>query len=194
MKIKIVLLATLFLTLSSSIFAQSTTPTFTQYAAKVEKIKNVKVNLKSHKNANTYRTNLRNAAKEGVNFAGHYILTTWGCGTNCSQSAIIDARNGKVFFPRVLEGAGFGYCELPDDTEPIVSQADSRLLILSGFKGGDLSLKNAPCGIYYLEWTGTNFKQVKFEKKKRREMSYTDGWKGSAIALISTKRKKSGSK
>lgn len=166
---KIVLLTALFLALSSIGFAQSTTPTFTQYAVKVQKIKNVRVNLKSHKNANMFRTNLRNAAKEGVNFAGHYILTTWGCGTNCSQSAIIDARNGRVFFPDQLEGAGFGFCELPDDTEPIVSQAGSRLLILSGFKGGDLSVDNAPCGVYYLEWTGTNFKQVKFEQKKRIE-------------------------
>ncbi|HEX8920145.1 MAG TPA: hypothetical protein VF766_01625 [Pyrinomonadaceae bacterium] len=169
MKIKFVLLTALFLSFSSIGFAQSTTPTFTQYAAKVEKPRNVRVNLKSHKDANMFRTNLRNAAKEGVNFAGHFILTTWGCGTNCSQSAIIDARNGRVFFPRELEGAGFGFCELPDDTEPIVSQADSRLLILNGFKGGDLNLKNAPCGIYYLEWTGTNFKQVKFEKKTRIE-------------------------
>ena len=170
MKVKFVLLTALFLAFSSIGFAQSSTPTFTQYAAKVEKIKNVKVNLKSHKNAKSYRTNLRNAAKEGVNFAGHYILTTWGCGTNCSQSAIIDARNGKVFFPTQLEGAGFGFCDLPDDTEPIVYKANSRLLVLSGFKGGDLSLEKAPCGIYYLEWTGTNFKRVKFEEKKRREM------------------------
>jgi hypothetical protein len=170
MKIKIVLLTALFLAFSLIAFAQSTTPTFTQYAAKVVKIKNVRVNLKSHKDANMFRTNLRNAAKEGVNFAGHYILTTWGCGTNCSQSAIIDARNGRVFFPRELAGAGFGFCELPDDTEPIVSQADSRLLLLNGFKGGDLNLENAPCGIYYLEWTGTKFKQVKFEEKKRRDI------------------------
>ena len=169
MKIKLLLLTALLLAFSLSAFAQSTTPTFRQYAAKVEKAGNVKVNLKSHKNANSYRTNLRNAAKEGVNFAGHYILTTWGCGTNCSQSAIIDARNGKVFFPRELEGAGFGFCDLPDDTEPSVYQANSRLLILSGFKGGDLSLKDGRCGIYYLEWTGANFKQVKFEGKKRTD-------------------------
>lgn len=170
MKLKLVLLTALILAFSLSVSAQSTTPTFTQYAAKVENIKNVRVNLKSHKDANMFRTNLRNAAKEGVNFAGHYILTTWGCGTNCSQSAIIDARTGKVFFPRVLEGAGFGFCDLPDDTEPIISKLGSRLLILNGFKGGDLSLDNAPCGVYYLEWTGTNFRQVKFEKKQRREM------------------------
>jgi hypothetical protein len=170
MKIKFVLPTALFLAFSSIAFAQSTTPTFTQYAVKVAKIRNVRVNLRSHKNANMFRTNLRNAAKEGVNFAGHYILTTWGCGTNCSQSAVIDARNGRVFFPRELEGAGFGFCDLPDDTESMVSQADSRLLVLNGFKGGDLSVENAPCGIYYLEWTGRNFKQVKFEKKQRRDM------------------------
>ena len=169
MKVKIVLLVALFLAFNLIGYAQSATPTFTQYAAKVEKTKNVKVNLKSHKNANMFRTNLRNAAKEGVNFAGHYILTTWGCGTNCSQTAIIDARSGRVFFPRELEGAGFGFCELPDDTEPIAYQADSRLLVLSGFKGGDLSVENAPCGIYYYEWTGTKLKQVRFVEKKRIE-------------------------
>lgn len=170
MRIKIVLLNTLFFAFTSIAFAQSKTPTFAQYAAKVETIKNVKVNLKSHKNANSYRTNLRNSAKEGVNFAGHFILTTWGCGTNCSQTAIIDARNGKVFFPDELEGAGFGFCDLPDDAEPLVSQADSRLLVLNGFKGGDLNSEKSSCGTYYLEWTGTKFKQVGFDKKERREM------------------------
>ena len=169
MKIKLVLLAALLLAFSSTNFAQSPTPAFTQYAARVEKPGNVRVNLKSHRDANRFRTNLRTAAKGGVNFAGHYILTTWGCGTNCTQSAIIDARNGRVFFPRQLEGAGFGFCELPDEAEPMAYQADSRLLVLNGFKGGDLSVDNAPCGIYYLEWTGRNFRQVRFEQKKRRE-------------------------
>jgi hypothetical protein len=167
MKFRFVLLTTLILAFSSIGLAQSTAPAFTRYAAKVENRKNVRVNLRSHKNANMFRTNLRNAAKEGVNFAGHYILTTWGCGTNCSQSAVIDARNGKVYFPDELEGAGFGFCEFPDDTEPIVYKADSRLIVLNGFKGGDLSVKNAPCGIYYLEWTGTKFRQVQFVEKKR---------------------------
>jgi hypothetical protein len=169
MRIRFVLLTTLLLAFSSSVFAQSTTPTFKRYAARVEKIKSVKVNLKSHKHANTFRTNLRNAAKESVNFAGHYILTTWGCGTNCSQTAIIDARNGRVFFPNELEGSIFGFCELADDIEPLAYRADSRLLVLSGFKGGDFNDKNSRCGIYYLEWTGTNFRQVQFAEKKRVE-------------------------
>lgn len=170
MKIKIVLLTAFFYALGSIGFAQSKMPTFAQYAAKVEVVKNVRVNLKSHKNAGSYRTNLRNAAKDGVNFAGHFILTIWGCGTNCTQSAIIDARSGKVFFPNELEGVAFGFCELPDDAEPIVSRADSRLLVLNGFKDSDLNSDKSFCGTYYLEWTGTKFKQVGFDKKARREM------------------------
>ncbi len=170
MKIKFVLLFTILSAFSPFAFAQSKTPTFAQYTAKVETIKNVRVNLKSHKDARMFRTNLRNAAKEGVNFAGRFILTTWGCGTNCSQSAIIDARSGRVFFPDQLVGAGFGFCDLPDEAEPIISKADSRLLVLNGFKGGDLNSENTPCGIYYLVWTGTSFKQVKFDKKMRIEM------------------------
>jgi hypothetical protein len=171
MKILLGFVLVLSFLLNSSIgFAQSKTPTFRQYAAQVETAKTARVNLKSHKDANNFRTNLRRAAKEGVNFAGHFIFTTWGCGTNCAQSAIIDARTGRVFFPGELEGSGFGFCDLPDETEPLVYKANSRLLILSGFKGGDLDLKNGRCGIYYLEWTGAKFKQVKFVGKKRREM------------------------
>jgi hypothetical protein len=169
MRIRVLLLTALLVALSLVGIAQSKVPTFTQYAVKVERNRPAAVNLKSHKSANMFRTNLRNAAKEGVNFAGHYILTTWGCGTNCTQSGIIDARNGKVFFPTELEGASFGFCDLPDETEPMVYKANSRLLILNGFKGSDLDKQDGRCGVYYLEWTGMNFKQVKFVEKKRIE-------------------------
>jgi len=145
-------------------------PTFSQYPSKVEKSRNIQVNLKSHKSARMFRTNLRNSAKEGVNFAGHFVVSNWGCGTNCSQTAIIDARNGRVFFPDILAGAAFGFCELGDADEPIVYKPNSRLLILYGFKGGELDKPHSKCGIYYLEWTGTAFRQVKFVEKKRTEM------------------------
>lgn len=169
MKIKSLLLLSLVLAAVSPGSAQSKTPTFTQYSARVEKIRNIKVDLKSHKTARMFRTNLRNSAKEGVNFAGHFVLTTWGCGTNCSESALIDAHTGRVFFPTQLEGIGIGYCELPDDIEPLVFKTNSRLLVLNGFKGGDLDKKNGRCGIYYFEWTGTALKQFKFVPKKRIE-------------------------
>lgn len=181
MKIKCLFLTALFLAVGSISFAQSKKPTFKQYTVKVQSAKNVRINLKSHKNANTYRTNLRNAAKEKVNFAGHYILTTWGCGTNCTQSALIDSRNGDVFFPAELEGTVQGLCDLPknanpadspnmdDEYAPVIYKADSRLLVLNGFKGGDFNEQNARCGTYYLEWTGKNFKQLNFVAGKRTD-------------------------
>lgn len=141
-------------------------PSFKSYAVKVGRKESKQPDLASNKNARMFRTNLRNAAKEGVNFAGHYVFTTWGCGTSCLESAIIDARTGKVFFPSILQGVGAGFCDLPDDTETLVYKSDSRLLILSGFKGGAQNDANEGCGIFYFEWTGANFKQIKFIPKK----------------------------
>ena len=161
-------ITTLILGLSYFAFAQRT-PTFDRYGAKVERVGKIRVDLKSNRDARLFRTNLRNAAKAGVNFAGRYVLATWGCGTNCSQSAIIDARNGRVFFPNELAGAGFGFCDLPADIEPLVYKRNSRLLVLNGFKGGDLGRENGKCGIYYLEWTGTRFRQVKLVQKTRTD-------------------------
>lgn len=159
----------LLLLFSYNAFAQKT-PTFKQYAVKVEKAKAKKINFASHKRAKTFRTNLSNALKEGVNFAGHYVLASWGCGTNCGDHGIIDARTGNVYFPEELEGIGIGFCEIDyENIEPVAFKPDSRLLVLSGFKGGDLSSENASCGIYYFEWTGTKLKQLKFEKKQRTE-------------------------
>ena len=171
MKTRNILLSIIFaLCISLSAFAQRGVPTFGQYAVAVAKVRNITVDLKSSKYARNYRTNLRNAAKEGVNFAGHFVVVNWGCGTNCSETAIIDARNGKVFFPDILQGATFGFCELGDADEPIEYKKNSRLFILRGFKSGDLDKKNTKCGIYYFEWTGTALRQIKLVEKKRMEM------------------------
>ena len=129
-----------------------------------------------------FRTNLRNAAKRGVNFAGRYVLTGWGCGTNCSAWAIIDGRTGNVFFPDEFSGVGFGFCELPnnvlpgdapnrDDESagPIFFRKDSRLILLTGFKGGDLENEKSRCGVYAFEWTGTRLRQVGFVPGRRTD-------------------------
>jgi hypothetical protein len=158
-----------------------TPPKFSAYAAKSVKVKSITVDLKSHKDARMFRTNLRNAAKQGVNFAGHFVLTGWGCGTNCSQWAIIDARNGKVYFPKELAGAASGFCELPKDSLPsdapkqeepeypdvVIYKANSRLVAVNGYTGGGLDSDDPECGSYFLEWTGTKFRQVKFIAGKR---------------------------
>ena len=40
-----------------------------------------------------FRTRLREAARQAPNFAGHYRFTTWGCGSNCVQGAMVDLKN-----------------------------------------------------------------------------------------------------
>ncbi|HEX5283448.1 MAG TPA: hypothetical protein VFW30_04960 [Bryocella sp.] len=47
-----------------------------------------------------YGTRLRYAAEHGANFAGHYAMAVWGCGSGCIVLAAIDLRSGKVtYFP-----------------------------------------------------------------------------------------------
>lgn len=77
-----------------------------------------------------FRTRLREAAREKPNFAGRYILTTWGCGTSCLMGAVIDAKTGRVYW---LPGSicCWGY-DTDENFEPIVARLDSRLLVLSG--------------------------------------------------------------
>lgn len=55
------------------------------------------VDLSSNTLARSYRTRLRKGAKKGPNFAGHYTIVDWGCGSNCQVYAVVDAHTGKVY-------------------------------------------------------------------------------------------------
>ncbi len=46
--------------------------------------------------AATFRGAIRTAMSRGVNFAGHYVVAEWGCGTSCQDHAIIDAQSGEI--------------------------------------------------------------------------------------------------
>ena len=74
-----------------------------------------------------YRTDLQAAAREPINFAGHYVLTSIGCGAGCVQVAAIDAGAGSVTWlpPTVC-------CWPLAMTEPLEYRRDSRLLIVHG--------------------------------------------------------------
>jgi hypothetical protein len=47
--------------------------------------------------AHHYRTRLREEAKEGANYNGHFRVAMWGCGSNCMEWAIIDLATGRVW-------------------------------------------------------------------------------------------------
>jgi hypothetical protein len=43
-----------------------------------------------------YRTRLREGAKEGPNFAGHWVIVGWGCGTGCIIFNMVDSVTGEI--------------------------------------------------------------------------------------------------
>lgn len=65
----------------------------------------------------TFRTVLRQGAAKGPNFAGSYTVVSWGCGTMCQQSAVIDAATGKIVAYNLPSSGELDY------------RLDSRLLI-----------------------------------------------------------------
>jgi len=144
-------------------FSQKT-PTYSNYVVKVEKKAATKANLNSHSKSKEYRTRLKEALlNEEVNFAGKYILTQWGCGTACIQAGIIDAQTGTVYLPVILQGVTQGYNPAFEDYEMIEFKKNSKLLMIYGTAGYDKNESQE--GISYYEWTGKDFKLLKFIKK-----------------------------
>lgn len=137
-------------------------PSYTQFEVKVEKKTAQKILLESNPKAKMFRTNLKEVlATSKVNFAGKYIIAEWGCGSACSQFGIIDAKTGKVFFPDIL------YQVLADyNCSGLKFKKNSTMIIIDGYPGnGDQAVDAHKHGISYYQWTGTDFKLLKFIKK-----------------------------
>ncbi len=78
-----------------------------------------RLNLSSHAQARMFRTMLRDVAKKGANFAGHYAIGYWGCGTECLRIGIVNLRTGQAYVSPFYASVGVAY------------RADSRLLIVA---------------------------------------------------------------
>ena len=54
-----------------------------------------------------FQTRLTEAAGQPPNFAGHYRITYWGCGSVCGAGAVVDLQSGHVYtLPRSDNGEG----------------------------------------------------------------------------------------
>lgn len=101
-----------------------------------------------------FQTVIRKGAEKGPNFAGHFTVVIWGCGTACAQFAIVDAATGNVFDPP-FSGVSFG-----TDTGQYFQQSgihyqlNSSLLVIQGCPDE----KN--CAQYLYNWTGEKLQQV----------------------------------
>lgn len=109
--------------LNKIIYSPSNLPKFKDFPSlEAYKGGGAPVDLKSYPEAYKYRTRLQDGVKAGPNFAGHYVVVTIGCGTNCQSQWIVDANNGKVL-GRFSSSLGAAY------------RIDSTLLILNPLTG-----------------------------------------------------------
>lgn len=122
--------------------AQTGVPRFSDYPVR-ERFQGKTAPLVLTRAARAYRTRLREAAQGKPNFAGHFIVTTWGCGTECIEGAIIDVRTGHVFMlPFTLCCWAPGTVD--DNFKPVDYRLNSSLIILSGArdeKDGDYAAR-----------------------------------------------------
>jgi hypothetical protein len=98
-------------------------------------------------------------ATPGPDFAGHYVIVTWGCGSPCLMAAIVDLKTGRVYPPPFHHGPGHSYFQVPwafPMTPPLAYRTNSRLLIANICEedaaitvGGRRSLQARRCGAHY---------------------------------------------
>lgn len=116
----------------------------------------------AHPRARLFRTVIKEQAKDPPDFAGHYRVATWGCGTDCVGLALIDARTGRVYFnPKALNVGGVPY----QDEERLQFRLDSRLMIISGSVDGFNGYQDE--AKFYYEWRNDRFRLVRKTKIKK---------------------------
>jgi hypothetical protein len=105
-----------------------------------------------------YRTTIRNAAKAGPNFAGHYEVAQTGCGSACAVFFIINVRTGEIF-DLPFRGVVFPFMRFPAEGEfgMFDFKVDSRLLVVQGcpFDGPP------ECASFFYEWTGERLRLLR---------------------------------
>lgn len=112
--------------LATPTLATTTRPEFSDFPANVYKGPIAPIKILSHDDAE-FRTMLSNAAGQRPNFAGHYTLTSWGCGGNCIITVAINSRTGKTTW------LPFTLCCWPAGVDdPREFRSNSRLLVLRG--------------------------------------------------------------
>jgi hypothetical protein len=148
-------------------------PRFEHYPAKRYYGPNAASDLRSNSRSWEFRSRLKAWAREKPNFAGHFILAEWGCGTDCTELAIINAKTGKIYHPTGMtyNAAVNIHSDLLNLTDKktdvwhgsgaIHYRADSRLLIVIGMpeeRAGDR-------GISYYLWKEDHLERIRFVKK-----------------------------
>ena len=142
-----------------------TIPQFRDYpVVDVYRGKPAAVKLGSHPLARTFRTVLGEGAEKGPNFAGHFTVVLWGCGSGCQSFAIVDAKTGKVMFVTSEKE------KIPEAVVGLDYKIDSSLLIVNPIATLEAedpasNLRSEDSRFYV--WRGTNLELVFVRSPKR---------------------------
>ena len=138
---------------TSADLADKKAPTFAAYRVRsLETVENPRLDFKSNPIARMYRTLLRQEVALGPNFAGHYRVAVWGCGSSCAMFAVVNLKTGRVISPDGFShtsGVDFGvesWDVLPQsqrDAGLFGFRKDSRLLVVLGDLDEDESREGA---------------------------------------------------
>ncbi len=123
-----------------------------------------------------FRNVVRKSAAQGPNFAGHFTIAAWGCGSGCVSAAVIDAITGGVY------NMPFKTLSLPvpadgkdRDYRGPVYQFNSRLFIADGCP------EEKNCATYYYEWQDHRFKLLRVDRLSPSTMTGNHGRSFSVI-------------
>jgi hypothetical protein len=124
-----------------------------------------------------FQTRLLQASREPANFAGHYRITYWGCGSVCSAGAVIDLETGDVLPLPLAKTNGSGWerwitCPASFEGTGDDFRPDSRLMILRCGMNFDEQLQRNVPDVYYFA----------LEDQRFRELAHLHG-KAARVAL-----------
>ncbi|TLS78237.1 hypothetical protein FE236_00315 [Mariprofundus erugo] len=120
--------------------------------------------VKSDPRSKLFRTAIREGARRGPNFAGHYTIVSWGCGAATACWAIVDAQSGEVFHPANLQttdNVNIDYAIADADDRLVQYRPDSKLLVVIGGINEDPELR----GISYFVWEHNALNRIRFVPK-----------------------------
>jgi hypothetical protein len=117
-----------------------------------------------------FQTAIREAWRDGINYSGHYVVANWGCGSGCTQFAVVDAITGIIYDPPFQDldfHYGLGLAKDPKwaNYEPqwlcyddrLAYQPDSGLLVVEG------CVSEHQCGRTFFKMNAQGLQQVAFD-------------------------------
>jgi len=109
-----------------------------------------------------FRTMIRSGGEvtDNLKFAGHFTVPQWGCGSDCSQFAVVDSISGEVYGPFAVSGVPGTWLEDHDSAglPHLEFTPGSRLLRVNGCPN------ERDCGFYdYIIEEGKGLKLIQKE-------------------------------